>query len=184
MSDQLDTETSASRTEPLPAHTEPLPTRQRETAMLVLQRGSEAGRRWPLDRTRTLTIGRSDECDIVLPDRQVSRHHARINWQDDGLCHRGLGQQERHARQRAGNARADLAPRRRRDSDRVAVQAGVCGCGRDGPADARRQRARAAPGQGDAPGVGQRGADRPAVEPAPVPAAGGAVGCRGQRDQP
>ncbi len=77
MNDQLDTETTAPRTEPLP-------TRQRETAMLVLQRGSEAGRRWPLDRNRSLTIGRSEECDIVLPDRQVSRHHAEINWRDDG----------------------------------------------------------------------------------------------------
>jgi hypothetical protein len=57
--------------------------RSRETAMLVLQRGSEAGRRWPLDRTRQITIGRADECDIVLPDRQVSRYHSRISWVDD-----------------------------------------------------------------------------------------------------
>jgi hypothetical protein len=59
------------------------PPRHRESAMLVLQRGSEAGRRWPLDRTRPLTIGRNDDCDIVLPDRQVSRYHARITWQGD-----------------------------------------------------------------------------------------------------
>ncbi|MFN8495175.1 MAG: FHA domain-containing protein [Caldilineaceae bacterium] len=57
--------------------------RPRENAMLVLQRGAEAGRRWPLDRTRPLTIGRSEECDIALPDRQVSRFHARITWQGD-----------------------------------------------------------------------------------------------------
>ena len=57
--------------------------RSRENAMLVLQRGAEAGRRWPLDRTRSLTIGRSEECDIALPDRQVSRQHARITWQGD-----------------------------------------------------------------------------------------------------
>lgn len=65
--------------------------RSRETAMLVLQRGSEAGRRWPLDRTRTLTIGRSDECDIALPDRQVSRYHARITWRGDGYQLEDLG---------------------------------------------------------------------------------------------
>src|SRR5688500_9799220 len=64
----------ADRTEPLTA------LRHRETAMLVLQRGSEAGRRWPVDRTRPLTIGRSEECDIVLPDRQVSRYHAQSTW--------------------------------------------------------------------------------------------------------
>lgn len=57
--------------------------RHRESAMLVLQRGSEAGRRWPLDRTRPLTIGRADECEIVLTDRQVSRYHARITWIGD-----------------------------------------------------------------------------------------------------
>lgn len=56
----------------------------RENAMLVLQRGAEAGRRWPLDRARAITIGRSEECEIHLPDRQVSRTHARIAWTDDG----------------------------------------------------------------------------------------------------
>ena len=56
----------------------------RENAMLVLQRGAEAGRRWPLDRTRIFNIGRSEDCDISLPDRQVSRYHSRITWQGDG----------------------------------------------------------------------------------------------------
>jgi hypothetical protein len=54
----------------------------RETAMLVLQRGSEAGLAWPLER-RTMTIGRSPECDVELDDRQVSRLHARIYWLGD-----------------------------------------------------------------------------------------------------
>jgi hypothetical protein len=54
----------------------------RETAMLVLQRGSEAGLAWPLER-RTIVIGRSPDCEIVLDDRQVSRLHARISWQGD-----------------------------------------------------------------------------------------------------
>lgn len=58
--------------------------RPRENAMLVLQRGAEAGRRWPLDRTRPITVGRSEECDIHLPDRQVSRVHARVTWVEDG----------------------------------------------------------------------------------------------------
>jgi hypothetical protein len=72
--------------------TDPLTTiKHRETAMLVLQRGSEAGRRWPLDRSRPLTIGRSDECDIVLPDRQVSRYHAQITWGGDRYHVEDLG---------------------------------------------------------------------------------------------
>jgi predicted component of type VI protein secretion system len=57
-------------------------TNVRESAMLVLQRGSEAGLTWPLER-RTITIGRNPDCDIVLNDRQVSRLHARIAWYDD-----------------------------------------------------------------------------------------------------
>lgn len=53
---------------------------QIENAILILQRGDqEAGRRWSLGRQRTI-IGRHADCDIVLPDRLVSRHHAHIVW--------------------------------------------------------------------------------------------------------
>ena len=55
----------------------------REMAMLILQRGGEAGLTWPLEHHRTLTIGRSADCDIVLDDRQVSRFHARVVWRTD-----------------------------------------------------------------------------------------------------
>jgi len=59
--------------------------------MLILQRGGdEAGRRWPLDR-QSLTIGRADDCDIVLPDRLVSRHHARVYWLDGHYFVEDLG---------------------------------------------------------------------------------------------
>ena len=63
----------------------------KENAMLVLQRGAETGRRWPLDRSRALTIGRDEECDIHLPDRQVSRTHARIYWAGDHFRVEDLG---------------------------------------------------------------------------------------------
>ncbi|HRA65468.1 MAG TPA: FHA domain-containing protein [Caldilinea sp.] len=65
--------------------------RPKENAMLVLQRGAETGRRWPLDRNRALTIGRDEDCDIHLPDRQVSRNHARIYWADDHYRIEDLG---------------------------------------------------------------------------------------------
>ncbi len=65
--------------------------RPRDSAMLVLQRGAEAGRRWPLDRTRSLMIGRDEDCDIHLPDRQVSRNHARIYWTGDQFRVEDLG---------------------------------------------------------------------------------------------
>lgn len=54
----------------------------RESAMLVLQGGADGSQTWPLER-RTIMIGRSPECDIVLDDRQVSRSHARISWHED-----------------------------------------------------------------------------------------------------
>ncbi|MEA3334454.1 MAG: FHA domain-containing protein [Chloroflexota bacterium] len=54
-----------------------------ENAMLILQRGgNEAGRRWTLGRRRFI-IGRNADCDIVLPDRLVSRHHAQVVWQNE-----------------------------------------------------------------------------------------------------
>lgn len=53
---------------------------QIETAMLILERSDqEPGRRWSLSHERTI-IGRDLDCDIVLPDRLVSRHHALITW--------------------------------------------------------------------------------------------------------
>ncbi len=54
----------------------------RESAMLILQRGSDVGMTWPLEH-KMLTIGRSSDCDIVLDDRQVSRIHARVVWRGD-----------------------------------------------------------------------------------------------------
>ena len=54
---------------------------QPETAMLILQAGgNEAGRSWPLHREQRTIIGRNADCDIVLPDRLVSRHHAQVVW--------------------------------------------------------------------------------------------------------
>jgi hypothetical protein len=62
----------------------------RETAMLILQRGGEASTRWPLERSQ-ITIGRSPDCDIVLDDRQVSRHHAVIRWENGQYVVQDLG---------------------------------------------------------------------------------------------
>lgn len=70
---------------------EPAAARPRESAMLVLQRGSESGRIWPLDRNRPISIGRNEDCDIVLPDRQVSRYHARISWNGERFTVEDLG---------------------------------------------------------------------------------------------
>ena len=47
-----------------------------EFAILLAQSGPLNGQRWTLNRE--LIIGRDPSCDIFIPDRQVSRHHARI----------------------------------------------------------------------------------------------------------
>lgn len=45
--------------------------------VLVMREGELTGQRWTIDDDNFL-IGRGSDCDIVLPERQVSRHHARI----------------------------------------------------------------------------------------------------------
>ncbi len=51
-----------------------------DVAMLVMYQGGDTSKRWYLNRSRPMTIGRSERCDIVLNDRQVSRFHARVSW--------------------------------------------------------------------------------------------------------
>jgi DNA-binding response OmpR family regulator len=48
---------------------------------LIMQEGQGAGRSWPVEGDRVI-IGRSEDCDVVLVERQVSRHHAQIRRLD------------------------------------------------------------------------------------------------------
>jgi len=57
--------------------------------MLVAQEGPLQDQRWPLGRT--VVLGRDSGCDIVIPDRQVSRYHARITPTNEGLILEDLG---------------------------------------------------------------------------------------------
>jgi len=63
---------------------------QQDRAMLIAYEGDLKGERWILDQAYT-TIGRSADCDVVLPKRQVSRHHAEIERDDGGYLLRDLG---------------------------------------------------------------------------------------------
>ena len=58
--------------------------------ILVVKDGQLAGKRWPLNKT-ALTIGRGEDCDIVLPDRQVSRQHIKILRDAQGFAVEDLG---------------------------------------------------------------------------------------------
>lgn len=50
---------------------------EEKVPMLIAQTGPAAGQRWALVKPE-ITLGREPECDIVIPDRQVSRVHARL----------------------------------------------------------------------------------------------------------
>ncbi len=50
--------------------------------VLIVRDGEAIGQRWVM-HTDELLIGRGGECDVVLPDRQVSRMHARIRRAGD-----------------------------------------------------------------------------------------------------
>jgi DNA-binding winged helix-turn-helix (wHTH) protein len=50
--------------------------------VLIIHEGEKAGHRWTISE-RELIIGRGGECDIVLPERQVSREHIRVFRGDD-----------------------------------------------------------------------------------------------------
>jgi hypothetical protein len=54
-----------------------------ELPTLIAQEGPLNGQRWMLkDAT---VIGREGDCDIIIPDRQVSRFHARFTPSPDGI---------------------------------------------------------------------------------------------------
>jgi hypothetical protein len=54
-----------------------------EVAMLVGQAGPLNGQRFAL--RKDMTLGREAGCEIMIPDRQVSRHHARITVKSEGI---------------------------------------------------------------------------------------------------
>jgi len=58
--------------------------------MLVIHEGQLNGERWILEQ-ETITIGRGADCEIVLPERQVSRHHARLERRREGYVLLDLG---------------------------------------------------------------------------------------------
>jgi pSer/pThr/pTyr-binding forkhead associated (FHA) protein len=53
-----------------------------EKPVLVAREGQLVGQRWTID-TNEFIIGRGHDCQIVLPERQVSRHHVKIIHEND-----------------------------------------------------------------------------------------------------
>ncbi len=57
--------------------------------VIIGQAGPLNGERWLIDDT--VTIGRDETCGVVVPDRQVSRFHARLLVKDEGVMLEDLG---------------------------------------------------------------------------------------------
>lgn len=61
-----------------------------EKPVIVASEGELAGQQWTIDSDPFL-IGRGSDCNIVLPERQVSRHHVRITREDGQYILHDLG---------------------------------------------------------------------------------------------
>ena len=66
-----------------------MPREDKETPVLIAQTGLLNGQRWNIGDT--LIIGRDAECEVVVPDRQVSRSHARLTRLENGVLLEDLG---------------------------------------------------------------------------------------------
>lgn len=64
-------------------------TMKHDMPVLVVYEGEPVGQRWIVDQD-VMSIGRGEDCDIVIPLRQVSRCHAQIERTGDGYVLRDL----------------------------------------------------------------------------------------------
>jgi hypothetical protein len=60
-----------------------------EFPILIAQVGPLNGERWQL--SQSVVIGRDPSCEIIIPDRQVSRYHARLIPSPSGVILEDLG---------------------------------------------------------------------------------------------
>jgi DNA-binding response OmpR family regulator len=61
-----------------------------EVPLLMVQDGPSAGHELRLDR-EVMTLGRGEECDFVVPDRQISRVHMHVRREATGYFLEDLG---------------------------------------------------------------------------------------------
>jgi len=60
-----------------------------ESPVLIAHEGPLSGQRIPLNKS--IVFGRDSTCEVVIPDRQVSRFHARISINPEGIVLEDLG---------------------------------------------------------------------------------------------
>ena len=54
-----------------------------ESPLLIAQNGPLKGQRWTVNKP--ILVGRETSCEIMIPDRMVSRFHARISPTHEGM---------------------------------------------------------------------------------------------------
>jgi hypothetical protein len=64
-------------------------TNDKEFPLLLAQSGPLEGQRWKI--MSDMVLGRDSDCDIVVPMRQVSRQHARLSPNQEGVLLEDLG---------------------------------------------------------------------------------------------
>jgi hypothetical protein len=89
-----------------------------DVPVLIAQTGPQAGQRWNIGQPQ-FTIGRGGECDIVVPDRQVSREHARIHRSDGAFWIEDL--ESKNGTHVNGQKLAQGAPHRLQDGDVIQI---------------------------------------------------------------
>jgi hypothetical protein len=62
---------------------------EKEFPVLIAQTGPLNGQRWTIKQA--MVIGRDVACDVVVPDRQVSRYHSRLTPSANGVILEDLG---------------------------------------------------------------------------------------------
>ncbi len=67
---------------------------QLDMPMLIVYEGELEGQRWIIDQNRMI-IGRGTNCEIVLPERRISRQHAQIERDGGSYWLRDLGSKNR-----------------------------------------------------------------------------------------
>ena len=66
-----------------------------ENPVLIAREGQLSGQRWTVD-SPDFVIGRGSDCNIVLPERQISRHHVRISHDGSQYHLHALGKNGTH----------------------------------------------------------------------------------------
>lgn len=61
-----------------------------ESPMLVMRNETTSGQKWTIERD-VIVIGRGEDCDVVLPERPISRRHAEIRREGNRYLLRDLG---------------------------------------------------------------------------------------------